>query len=130
MYKKMVTNLMVENVDKVIDFYEDILGFSVVATVPGKDGGFQFAILVKDGLELMVQERGNLIEEYPVLDTPKVYPSASLYIAVDDLDKLYSKLKAKYTISKELHTSFYGAREFAITDVDGYVLTFTDHKGA
>jgi len=36
--------------------------------------------------------------------------------------------KGKYPVYMELHTSFYGAREFAITDVDGYVLTFTKHK--
>ncbi|MDL2300619.1 VOC family protein [Clostridiaceae bacterium OttesenSCG-928-D20] len=128
MYKSMETNLMVESVDKSIAFYKDVLGFSEVLSVPGKNNELQFAILSKDGLVLMVQEKNNLIEEYPVLDTPRVQPSVSLYIAVDNLDALYDDLKAKYSINTQLHTSFYGAREFAITDVDGYVLTFTEHK--
>lgn len=128
MYTNMTTNLMVECVDKAIVFYKEILGFSVVASVPGKNDEFQFAILSKDNIMLMVQEKSNFIEEYPVLSTLKVQPSISLYIAVDNLDALYEEIQSKHPINTELHTSFYGAREFAITDVDGYVLTFTEHK--
>lgn len=130
MYKTMTTNLMVESVDKAITFYRDILGFLEVASVPGKNNELQFAILSKDELMLMVQEKSNFIEEYPTLNTPKVKPSVSLYIAVDNLDALYEELKTSHSIDTELHTSFYGAREFAITDVDGYVLTFTEYKEA
>lgn len=128
MYTSMTTNLMVENVDKAVAFYQDFLGFAVVASVPGKNDQLQFAILSQGSLMLMMQEKSNFIEEYPVLNTPKVQPSVSLYIAVDNFDELYHDIKSKYPINTELHTSFYGAREFAITDTDGYVLTFTEQK--
>lgn len=128
MYTNITTNLMVKSVNETIAFYEGILGFSVMASVPGKNDELQFAILSKDKLMLMVQEKSNLIEEYPVLTTDKVQPSVTLYITVDNFDALYEELKSKYPINTELHTSFYGAREFAIIDVDGYVLTFTEHK--
>lgn len=127
MYKNMTTNMMVESVDNAIAFYKDTLGFSVVASVPGKNSELQFAILSKDNLMLMLQEKRNFIEEYPVLNTLKVQPSVSLYIKVDNFDALYEEIKSKYPINTELHTSFYGAREFAIIDADGYVLTFTEH---
>lgn len=126
MYKNLTTNLMVESVDKSIDFYKEILGFSVVVTVPSKNSDLQFAMLSKDGLMLMLQEKNSFIEEYPVLDTIKVKPSISLYVVVDNFDILYKEIKSKYSINTEIHTSFYGAREFAITDVDGYVITFKD----
>lgn len=128
MYMNMTTNLMVESVDKAIAFYQEILGFTVVASVPGKKGGLQFAILSKDHLSLMMQEKSNMIEEYPILTAEKVQPSISLYISVDDFDALYQDIKGKYPINTELHTSFYGAKEFAIADADGYVLTFTEHQ--
>jgi uncharacterized glyoxalase superfamily protein PhnB len=124
----MFTNLMVENVEKAIAFYRGILGFNVAVSVPGKTEGLQFAILSKDHLSLMLQEKSNMIKEYPVLDTEKVRPSVSLYISVDDFDVLYQNIKVKYPINTEMHTSFHGAKEFAITDADGYVLTFTEHK--
>ena len=128
MYLNATTNLMVESVDKAIDFYKNVLGFAEVATVPGKSNEFQFAILSKDKLMLMMQEKSNLIEEYPVLRTEKVHPSVTLYITVDNFDELFEEIKSKHSINTEIHTSFYGAREFAITDVDGYVITFTEHK--
>ena len=128
MYTNMTTNLMVESVDKAVAFYESVLEFSVIASAPGKNGGLQFDILSKDKLMLMLQEKSNLIAEYPVLNTDAVHPSVTLYIMVDNFDALYAEIKGKYPIYTEIHTSFYGAKEFAITDVDGYVLTFTENK--
>ena len=127
MYMNMTANLMVESVDKAMAFYKYVLGFAEVATAPGKNNELQFAILSKDKLMLMMQEKGNLIEEYPVLNTDKVQPSITLYIAVDNFDSIFEEIKSKHPINTEIHTSFYGAREFAITDVDGYVLTFSEH---
>lgn len=130
MYTNMTTNLMVESVDKSVAFYRDILGFSVVASVPGKSGEMQFTILSKDKLSLMLQERSNLIEEYPILNISKVQPSVSLYIMVDDFESLYQELKNKLEILCDIHTTFYGSKEFAIADNNGYVLTFAEHKDA
>jgi len=130
MYTNMTTNLMVENVDESVAFYRDILGFSVVASVPGDSGSLQFAILLKDNLNLMLQEKHNLIGEYPILDTPEVHPSTTLYITVDNFNDLYRELKSKYEILCDVHETFYGSKEFAIADNSGYVLTFTEHKDA
>ena len=127
MYKNVTANLMVESVDRAITFYKDVLGFSVIASAPGQENELQFAILAKDELSLMVQERKSLIEEYPILSTDKVKPSISLYIRVNDFDALYKEIRSKYAIYTELHTTFYGAKEFAIADIDGYILTFTEH---
>ena len=62
MYKSMTTNLMVESVDKSIVFYRDVLGFSVVTSVPGKGNELQVAIMSNDDILLMLQEKDNLIE--------------------------------------------------------------------
>jgi uncharacterized glyoxalase superfamily protein PhnB len=129
MYEKMTPNLMVKCVDKAIAFYKEVLGFSVVTSVQGKSSALQFAILIKDEQMLMLQEMSNFIEEYPVLSTEKIRPSVSLYILTDNVEKLYHEIKSKYPINTDLHTSFYGAKEFAVTDIDGYVLTFAEQKG-
>lgn len=128
MYTDMATNLMVENVERSIAFYRDILGFTVFDSVPGSKGGLQFAILGKDKLMLMLQERENLIGEYPILSVSKVQPSVTLYIRVDNFDCVYADIKKQYPIYKDIHTTFYGAKEFAITDPDNYVLTFTENS--
>jgi len=126
MFKSMTTNLMVENVEASVGFYRDTIGFAMVDSVPNKQGGLQFAILVRDGLTLMVQERTNLIEEYPILVTDRVYPSVSLFIRVDGFGALYADLRTKCKVVAEPHTTFYGTHEFAVADVDGYVITFAE----
>jgi uncharacterized glyoxalase superfamily protein PhnB len=127
MYANMTTNLMVENVDESVAFYRDTLGFSVVASVPGESGALQFAIMAKDTVMLMLQEKTNLGKEYPLLATDKVQPSVTLYIKVDNFVELYEELKDGYEILCDVHTTFYGSKEFAIVDNSGYVLTFTEN---
>jgi uncharacterized glyoxalase superfamily protein PhnB len=126
MYKSITPNLMVENVAETIAFYEG-LGFAATATVPKESGGFQFAIMVKDNLMLMFQDRESLTGEYPILQTTKTQPSISLYIIVDDVNTYYDDMKNKYELQAELHKTFYGANEFAIKDNNGYILTFTEN---
>jgi len=128
MYKNITANLMVESVDKTAEFYCRALGFSILASVPKNSGGLQFAILAKDSLSVMIQDRENLIEEYPLLKTPKVQPSVTLYITVDNFTELYEEIKGKCDIICDVHTTFYGANEFAIKDNNGYVLTFTENN--
>lgn len=126
MYKTITPNLMVESVDETVEFYREKLGFAVADSVPNGQGKLQFAILTKDNLTLMFQERTNLIAEYPILQTAKTQPSITLYFSIDDFDATNQKLKKQ--IICDTHTTFYGAREFAIKDNNGYVLTFAESK--
>lgn len=128
MYKNITTNLMVASVDASVKFYQEVLGLEVVASVPAKDQTLQFAILGKEAMTLMLQEKSNLSEEYPILAAEKIQPSITLYITVENFEEFYADIKSSYPIYTEPHGTFYGAQEFAITDPDGYVLTFTEYK--
>lgn len=128
MYKNITTNLMVASVDASVKFYQEVLGLEVVASVPAKNQTLQFAILAKEAMTLMLQEKENLSEEYPILAAEKIQPSITLYITVENFNEFYRTIKTNYLIYTELHKTFYGANEFAITDPDGYVLTFTEYK--
>lgn len=128
MYKNITTNLMVASVDASVKFYQEVLGLEVVASVPAKDQTLQFAILGKEAMTLMLQEKNNLSEEYPILAAEKIQPSITLYITVENFEEFFIGIKRSYPIYTEPHTTFYGAQEFAITDPDGYVLTFTEYK--
>lgn len=93
MYKNITTNLMVESVDTSVNFYQEILGFEVVASVPAKNQELQFAILAKDSVTLMLQEKNNLGEEYPILATEKIQPSITLYITIENFEDFYIAIK-------------------------------------
>ena len=126
MYEKITTNIMVKNVKETIKFYEEKLGFKTVLSVPSNEDKFQFAILSKDNIEIMFQEKENLIEEYPILKTGDTKPTFTLFINVKDVNKLYEDLKGKVEFTKEMHKTFYGKDEFAILDNNGNILTISN----
>jgi len=117
---------MVESVEETLEFYKEVLGFSEAASVPDESGKLQFAIVMKDGCQLMFQERANLSAEYPILETDVTRPSVSLFIMVDDFDACHARIKGRRELLTELHTTFYGTREFALADNNGYVLTLAE----
>ena len=123
MFKGISTNLMVRSVEDSLNFYQNILGFKAVATAPG-ESGLIFAILEKDGQDLMIQEKESLASEYPILKADLIKPSIALYIIVDNFEELCQDLKSKIEILADIHITPYGAEEFAVADPDGYVLTF------
>lgn len=138
MYHKITTNLVVENVDRSVDFYERVLGFRLVMGVPegsqkivtARDPAacLSFAAVARDDVELMLQSRKSFLEELPVFKDEPVGRSFTLYVRVASAKELYESIKDKATILQGLHTTFYGAEEFYIRDYDGYVLTFASTR--
>jgi len=134
MYKKLATNMMVENVNSTVDYYKDVLGFEFVIGVPEnsqevvaerqRDQELSFAILKSGNIEMMFQARKSLTEEIPGFRDISVGGSLTFYIEVGDVKRLYSELKNKATIVRDLRTTFYGKQEFYIRDCNGYILCF------
>lgn len=121
--KKLTPNLMVADVNKTIDFYKNILGFETIITLP-EEGTFQWAMMKNGNVELMFQSKENLSKEIPELESKEIGGSLTLYIDVADIKALYEKVKDKVTKVQDMHTTFYGSQEFAIKDIDGYILAF------
>ncbi|NLM09203.1 MAG: bleomycin resistance family protein [Clostridiaceae bacterium] len=120
----LTPNLMVEDVNKTIEYYEKVLGFELSMNVP-KTGKFDWAMMKHENVEIMFQERNNLIEEYPVLNEKTPGGGLTFYIRVKDVKKLHDELKEKANIVLDLQKTFYGTEEFAIIDINGYILTFS-----
>lgn len=125
MYETITTNIMVKNVKETIEFYETILGFQKVLSVPEEGEILNFAILAKDKISIMIQEQKNLEEEYPTLKTEIIKPCFTLFITVNDVKKLYQELKDKVKLAQDLHSTFYGKEEFAIFDNNNNILTIS-----
>lgn len=125
MYETVTTNIMVKNVKETIAFYENVLEFQKVLSVPDDGEVLNFAILAKDKISIMLQEQQNLIEEYPTLSTDEIKPTFTLFITVSDISALYNELKDKAQMAKDLHKTFYGKDEFAVFDNNGNILTIS-----
>jgi uncharacterized glyoxalase superfamily protein PhnB len=134
MYKKITANLVVGNVNETLDFYEQTLGFGLVMAVPRNsqqivtardaDAPLDFAILRGDDVELMIQSRKSLARELPASGGKAAGVPFTLYVQVADAGELFNSIRSKVTVVKDLHATFYGAREFWIRDHDGHILTF------
>ncbi|HEX6287584.1 MAG TPA: VOC family protein [Herpetosiphonaceae bacterium] len=122
---KLTPNLMVEDVNRTLEFYTRLLGFERLASVP-ETGQFDWAMVQRDGVQLMFQARASLGGEVPALADAPIGASQTFYIEVEGLDELYRQLKDQVEIVAERHTTFYGTEEFAFKDCNGYVLAFSE----
>ena len=122
--KKTDPNLMVEDVNQTVDFYKNMLGFDVLATVP-ETGQFNWAMLKQGNVEMQFQTRASLSEEIPAFKDRAIGGALTLYIDVEDVTALHNALKDKVAIVQAMHTTFYGTQEFAIEDCNGFVLSFS-----
>ncbi len=122
--KKLTPNLMVEDVNQTLNFYTNILGFEVLATVP-ETGQLNWAMLKQGDVEIQLQLRASLTEELPIFKDKQIGGALTLYIGVEGIEELHERLKDKVTIVQAMHTTFYGTQEFAIQDCNGFVLSFS-----
>jgi lactoylglutathione lyase len=124
-FHKLTPNMMVEDVNATVDFYRDVLGFDLVMTVPDS-GRFDWALVRRDGIEMMFQTRASLSGDLPAFADRPLGGALTFYLDVEGIDALYRQLQARVAVVKELHETFYGTREFAIEDVNGFILTFAE----
>lgn len=127
-FKSITANLMVEDVDETVSYYRGVLGFSLEMSVPRDDGKLQWAMITRDSVELMLHEKGNLLEEVPQLKGSKMGGSLTLFVEIENFDELYGTVSQHKNVEfiKEPHTTFYGMKEFTIRDLNGYILTFAE----
>jgi uncharacterized glyoxalase superfamily protein PhnB len=106
--------LWTEDLKGSVDFYTGILGFTV--DVLNEEWGF--ASVSKDDVSLMLSR--------PNEHTPydKIGFTGSFYFNTTDIDALWEKLKDKARVCYGIENFFYGMREFALYDNNGYLLQF------
>jgi uncharacterized glyoxalase superfamily protein PhnB len=127
-FSKITPNLVVTDMEKSLTFYRDVLGFSVSQTVPDK-APFIFVWIKRDNADIFLNQNMP-----PQPGAPDLYAgrpvgggTLSLYLAMDGIDDLYAKIQQqKVPIVIAMHKEFYGMREFAVHDPDGYLLIFAE----
>jgi len=123
--QSLIPNLMVKDVNKTLDFYTNVLGFELIQTVPEK-GTFDWGFVKSGNVKLMIQKETSIKSEYKELKNYKNGGALTFYIQVENLQKWHEAIKDKTNVIKPMHKTFYGANEFAIIDINGFILTFSD----
>ena len=104
--------MAVTNIEETLAFYRDLLGFECISRTEG------WAALRKDDVEIMFT-LPNTHEPFE-----KCVFTGSIYFNTSDVDAQWSALKDKARIVYPIENFYYGMREFAIRDNNGYILQF------
>jgi lactoylglutathione lyase len=124
-FKKLTPNLIVANVERSLAFYVDTLGFERGLTVPD-ESPLVFASVTSGPIEIFFNDQTTAVKEYPGFGGKPIGATGTLFIEVEGVDALHDRLKPSVKIVMPIVTQFYGMREFAIVDPDGYVITFAE----
>lgn len=124
-FKKLTPNLLVASVERSLAFYVDTLGFQRGMTVPN-ESPFAFASVTDGAVEIFFNDAAGAVKEYPGFAGKPIGATGTLFIEVDGIDALHDRLEPIVKIVMPIVTQFYGMREFAIADPDGYVITFAE----
>jgi len=130
----VVPNLVVADIDRSTAFYRDILGFTVVATVPDT-APYVFVWLQRDAVNVFLNATEAAFKDFPHLAAKALGGTATLYVTLEGeadravVDELHDAIAGRCRVVHPLHTQFYGMREFAVEDPDGYTLMFAQRVG-
>lgn len=135
-FNKLTPNFEVQDIKETVNFYESVLGFSLIMAVPETQDGVEqtladgkkyiFAMVAKDKVELMLQESESFNKDLKFAKALPIGASASFYIEINGVDSLYNDVKEKVSEISELKTAWHGMREFYIKDNNGYILGFAE----
>ena len=124
-FQKLTPNLLVADVARSVAFYADVLGFTRGMAVPD-EAPFLFASVTSGTVEIFFNDAAHAVKEYPAFLGRPIGASATMFIEVKGVDEFYAQLHGKASIVMPLVTQWYGMKEFAITDPDGYLITFAE----
>jgi uncharacterized glyoxalase superfamily protein PhnB len=119
-------NIFVSDINATIDFYK-LLGFDVIASVPETGDTLVWAMMMCGSVTMMFQSYESLGDTLPDISRNNG-GSLLLYIKIKGIRNFYDGLKEKVTLLQGLEKTFYGATEFSIKDINGYVLTFAEDE--
>lgn len=120
--KRITPILFAQELEPCVQFWTERLGFQKTVEVPEGDKT-GFAILEKDGLELMYQSYASVEKDNAATAELARKGPTFLYIDVDDLSRALDATKGAEMAMPERST-FYGSREFGIKDPVGHWIIF------
>jgi len=119
--KKLTPLLYVEEIEPVLPFWVDRLGFQKTVELPEGDK-LGFVILAHGDIQIMYQTRASVQQDVPELAGSPMGGSF-LFMEVDDLNRIEELLKGIQPVVPR-RTTFYGADELIVREPAGNTVTF------
>jgi uncharacterized glyoxalase superfamily protein PhnB len=127
-FADITPNLVVSDLDRSLAFYRDVLGFTVVTTVPEPASApagepVAFAWLQRDTVNVFLNSETSAKMKTSA-GTGMLFITLGAGDIASGIDALFAAVKDRAPVEMPLTDQFYGMREFTITDPDGYVVIF------
>ena len=125
-YTKLTPNLVVRDVQAAIDFYTSVLGFQQNMTVPDAPP-YVFGSVTSGSIEVFFNDQKAVAEDYPPLARDPLGGTMTLFLECEGIEEVLRAVeKAGAVIVMPLKTQFYGMREFAFMDPQGWTVTMAE----
>ena len=105
--KKLTPNLIVSDVLRSLEFYRDVLGFTVAVTVPEAEP-FVFAIVQSGPVEIFLNAPEPAIAEYPAFKDRPIGGTLTLFVEVVNIALAHATLQDKVKIVMPIEHKWYG----------------------
>lgn len=124
--KKLTPNLVVRDVAASMEFYRTVLGLQPAITVP-EQPPYVFGSVTSAEVEIFFNDQKAVAEEYPPLAARPAGGALTLFVEVEGIEEILAAVqKSKAKIVMPLKTQFYGMREFAFEDPEGWTVTIAE----
>jgi uncharacterized glyoxalase superfamily protein PhnB len=125
-FNKLTPNLVVRDVAASMDFYRSTLGFQPFITVPDL-APYVFGAVTNGAVEIFFNDQKAVAADYPPLGAKPIGGAMTLFIEVEGIEEILAAIqKSKAKVVMPLKTQFYGMREFAFEDPEGWIVTIAE----
>jgi catechol 2,3-dioxygenase-like lactoylglutathione lyase family enzyme len=116
-FKRIVPVLKVSDMQKSVDFYTGVLGFSVAWRAANDGSGVN--CMLQAGATALLLSTGSQLGDGPLF-------TGTLYFHMAGVQEFFERVKDRAEVVWPLEAMDYGQREFGIRDCDGYTLAFAE----
>jgi len=126
-FQKLTPNLVVRDVAASMEFYRSVLGFRPAITVPDQPP-YVFGSVTSGNVEIFFNDRKAVAADYPPLEARPAGGALTLFMEVEGVEEVLAAVqKSSAKIVMPLKQQFYGMREFAFEDPEGWIITIAEH---
>jgi len=125
-FQKLTPNLIVRDVAASMEFYRSALGFQPAMKVPDEPP-YVFGSVISGGVEIFFNDQKAVAQDYPALGAKPIGGALTLFVEVEGIEEILAAVqKSGAKITMPLKDQFYGMREFAFEDPEGWVVTIAE----
>jgi uncharacterized glyoxalase superfamily protein PhnB len=126
-YTKLTPNLVVRDVQAALHFYRSVLGFQPGMTVPDAPPYVFGSVTNGAGVEIFFNDQKAVGQDYPPLARDPLGGTLTLFLECEGIEEVLEAVeKAGAKVVMPLKTQFYGMREFAFQDPEGWIVTLAE----